>query len=125
MKRKVRIWFSLVVFFIFGCSTLHENNCSADVRSHASVIEHVIRDSIFVHDSVFVREKIDTVFFTKYRTMYKQNTVHDTVFLCDTLYRERVVTRTVESGNCLSRHRLWVSLLFLLLGYLIVKRFFK
>ena len=51
-----------------------------------------MRDSIVVHDSVIIRERADTIFFTKYKTSYKEVLKRDTVVMCDTLFTERVVT---------------------------------
>lgn len=95
-----KVWFSFMLVLLCGCTALKDMNDGADVRIRTNVVEHVVRDSIFVHDSIFVREKFDTVFFTKYRTLYKENLIRDTIYLCDTLYKERVITEYAShNGN--------------------------
>lgn len=96
MKGRERIWFSVIVILLCGCRTVKEDRNIADVRISTNLAGHVVRDSIFVRDSIYVHEKADTVFFTKYRTLYKENVVRDTLYVCDTLYRERVVTEYVS-----------------------------
>lgn len=66
--------------------------CAASCRSHTQLIEvervrtdttyivHNQFDSIYLHDSIHVLEKNDTVFIEKWHTKYKEK------FLTDTLY---------------------------------------
>lgn len=51
-------------------------------------------DSVYVHDSVYIRETGDTVFLTRWRTLWRERAVHDTVIerLIDTVR----LTETVE-----------------------------
>ena len=100
MKRRKRIWFSLVLPVVCGCcapqAVVQENGA---YMAHTNFVEHVVRDSIFLHDSIFIRQKADTVFLTKYRTMYRENTVHDTVVFKDTVYIESVVASEVKASG--------------------------
>lgn len=111
MKGIGRIWFSLVVLTLFACRTVPENFTGSDMKVHTVITGHIVRDSIFVHDSIFVRERPDTVFFTRYRTLYKENVVRDTVLLCDTLYSERTVTRYTAPPGCVNVEWRWLALL--------------
>lgn len=43
-----------------------------DVRVETERVVYIQRDSIYVLDSVFVRESYDTVYITKWRTEYKE-----------------------------------------------------
>jgi hypothetical protein len=55
------------------------------------------RDSIFIHDSIFVYVGGDTVVRERWRTMWRERMVHDTVIerqmdtIYDTKYEEKVV----------------------------------
>lgn len=69
-----------------------------DFYSANRMNEHIRIDSIVLHDSIFIREKSDTVFFTKYRTLYKERVLSDTVVQCDTIYVEREIS--VEKKEC-------------------------
>ena len=122
MKGTGKIWFSLVVFALCACRTVPENIAGSDVNVHTSIVGHIVRDSVFVHDSIFVRERPDTVFFTRYRTLYKENVVRDTVLLCDTLYSERTVTRYTAPPGCVSVEWRWLALLVGLLLLLIAPK---
>ena len=72
-------------------------------RTSASThIGRVLADSVAVKDSIVIRERCDTVFFTKYRTLYKERVRTDTVIKCDTVYAERLVTvKEKEKNNAL------------------------
>ena len=94
-------------------------------RSHTNVVESVVHDSIFVHDSIYIRDKADTVFFTKYRTMYKERMARDTVMLRDTLYVER---QTVKESAPHNYSRKWFLFLMLPAAWLLYRvyvRFLK
>jgi hypothetical protein len=125
MKVIGKIWFSLVLLALCACRTVPVNVAGADVSVHADFVGHVVRDSVFVHDSIYVREKTDTVFFTRYRTLYKENHVRDTVLQCDTLYRERVVTRYTTAPGHVSIEWRWLLVLIGVLLLLIVPKIIK
>lgn len=60
--------------------------------SHNNRAERVVRDSIYLRDSVFVAMRADTVFYEKQRTVFRDRFSIDTFIVCDTLFNERVVT---------------------------------
>lgn len=70
-----------------------------------------LRDSIFVHDSVLVREKADTVFIVRTHTLYRDRQRTDTLWLHDTIVntQEVVVARNTDKGSP------WSAVAFLLL----------
>lgn len=90
-----------------GCASHKEVHTSEHNNNHyehsASVDSVFLRDSIYVHDSVFsvIREKGDTVFVLKekYQIVYrdratgavKRDTVIVTDTIADTVYTERIV----------------------------------
>jgi hypothetical protein len=47
--------------------------------------DNFVRDSIFRYDSVFVKDKGDTVFMERYRYLYKDKIIRDSVFIQDTV----------------------------------------
>lgn len=51
----------------------------------------MLKDSIFLHDSIFVKETADTVFLTRYRVMYRDRVKTDTLWRCDTVTAVREV----------------------------------
>ena len=92
MGRTGKIWFSLFLSVLCGCRAVPTGVIDGEERVHTGYVGSVVRDSVFLRDSIFLHVKADTVFLTKYRTLYKERVVRDTVIVCDTLYRERVVT---------------------------------
>lgn len=50
------------------------------IKTDSVRVVDVQRDSIYVQDSVIVREKADTIFVTRWRTEYRDRVVRDTVF---------------------------------------------
>ena len=118
-KRKV-ICLSVLLLAVAACSTVEK---ASDVQYvlQNNVAEHVRVDSVVLRDSIFIRERSDTVFYTKYRTLYKERLRVDTVMRCDTLYRDRevVVERVREVGSRLGL--LWKVPLAVLLLLLLWK----
>jgi hypothetical protein len=47
--------------------------------------DKIVRDSVFRYDSVFVKDKEDTVFFERYKYLYKDKIIRDSVFIQDTI----------------------------------------
>ena len=99
MRKRVVICLSALLLAA-ACSTV-EKASNVQYISKSNVAEHVRVDSIVLRDSIFIRERSDTVFYTKYRTVYKERLRVDTVIRCDTLYRDRevVVERVRKVGN--------------------------
>jgi len=55
-------------------------------------------DSVFIHDSIFIREGGDTVVLERWHTYYRDRIVHDTVFehTTDTIIKTETVEKVVE-----------------------------
>ena len=57
-------------------------------------VAQIVTDSVFKHDSIYIRQSGDTVLIEKWHTVWQNHTAHDTV------YKSRVdsvtVTREVE-----------------------------
>ena len=118
-----RIWYSMLLLLLCGCRTPSVGTDDEGVRVHSNVVESVVRDSVFVHDSIYLNARADTVYFTRYRTLYKERLVCDTVIVCDTLYRERVVTR--EKRVPVLGDRLLITLLAIALAVPLALRFIR
>lgn len=84
----LRVWWmtALCVVLMCGCKTFVPVET---VRTEIERMVDVQRDSIYVMDSVFVREAHDTIYITRWRTEYKEALRVDTfnVERIDTLYR--------------------------------------
>lgn len=105
MKRIQIMFLSLVAAFLVSCKTQESNTICA--TSASTSVASVLADSVVVLDSIFLRETPDTVFYTKYRTIYKERLRCDTLFKCDTVYTVKSVKETVKSSSA----SLWLWLL--------------
>ena len=80
---------SVLLLLITGCKV---QETITDRTSTSTHIERVLVDSVALRDSIIIRERCDTVFYTKYRTLYKERLRIDTIIKCDTVYAERLVS---------------------------------
>ena len=118
MKSRTRIILSALLLSLVACGTVQRSN-DVGLVAQNNYVGHTKADSVMLRDSIFIREKSDTVYYTKYRTIYKERLRVDTVVRCDTLYRDREVVvervREVERRNSLYWKLLLVALVLLLL----------
>lgn len=73
----------MVLAMLAGCHTVEYIPQEA-VRTDSIYISQVKWDSVYVQDSIYVREKGDTIFVDKMRYKYIERYLHDT------LWRERI-----------------------------------
>ena len=74
------LWLLLAVALVATCSCSTAKYVPVENTAVDSVYINVLqRDSIFVQDSVYIREKADTVYITRWRTEYKEALRVDTV----------------------------------------------
>lgn len=106
----------LLLSFVVSCRT--RENCESNGRVNEQYLSFHTRDSIFLHDSVRVRESADTVFVTRIRTLYRDRLRTDTLLMCDTV--TKVVKEIIESkkNSC----SMWSIAAVLLLIFLILWR---
>jgi hypothetical protein len=82
----IRYWWviaiAVIVLCLTGCKTQYVP--AETVRTEYVKDTQVLRDSIHVMDSIFVREKADTIWITKWRTEYREALRVDTFFVCKT-----------------------------------------
>jgi hypothetical protein len=97
-------------------------------------VRETINDSVFVfrHDSVFVRERGDTVFVDRWRSLIQYRSKTDTVSVRDSVYinRDVVAIKEVNRITGLQNFQIWCGRILLgivsLIGlYLILKRRLK
>lgn len=106
----------LLLSLVVSCRT--RENCESNGRVNEQYLSFHTRDSIFLHDSVRVRESADTVFVTRIRTLYRDRLRTDTLLTCDTV--TKVVKEIIESkkNSC----SMWSIAAVLLLIFLILWR---
>lgn len=75
---------SLLAFILLMCSCRTEYIPVETVKYDSIFFSKLEKDSIFVRDSVFVREKGDTITKFKYQYIYRYVTNTDTVYISHT-----------------------------------------
>jgi hypothetical protein len=73
---------TLLLYFCYSCRTpqfIPVESVKTEYR------DKILRDSIYLYDSVYVKEKGDTLIFERYRYFYKDKLIRDSVFICDTI----------------------------------------
>lgn len=116
------MWFVVVWLIVMVC--LHLCGCKQieyvtveKVRTDTTYVTKWQRDSVWLHDSVLVREKGDTVMVEKWHTKYVETVRIDTTYLAthDTIPQPYQVTKLVEKDlSWWQRLRLWLGNLLLL-----------
>ena len=126
MRNMMKILVSLLVLLVAGCKVQETTTNRISTSTHHA---GVLVDSIALRDSIIIRERCDTVFFTKYSTLSKERLRIDTIIKCDTVYAERVVTVKERNSSGLLWWLLvpviavlWKVGLFDLLRKLIIKK---
>ena len=78
MGRMGIMW--VIVLLLVGCKQT-EYVTMPSVERDSIYITKTERDSLFVRDSVFVKDKGDTVFVEKWKTIYKSRVSTDTMYI--------------------------------------------
>jgi hypothetical protein len=90
--------------------------------------DKIVRDSIFRYDSIFVKEKGDTLIFERYRYFYRDKIVRDSVFLSDTIrvpYPVEVVKTVKAPLTGWQNFQLWCGRIALTVALLFVIYFVR
>lgn len=107
---------SVSLLLLVGCTAVEYSGSDVGFISQRDFAERIRVDSVVLRDSVFIRERSDTVFYTRYRTLYKERIRVDTIAHCDTLYRDReIVVERVRDGGFKSHYVFKLSFAALLL----------
>ena len=113
----VAVWLILMIcLHLCGCKQI-EYVTVEKVRTDTTYVTKWQRDSVWLHDSVLVREKGDTVMVEKWHTKYVETVRIDTTYLAthDTIPQPYPVIKEVPTElNWWQRLRLWIGNLGLL-----------
>ena len=70
----------LVALLLVGCKTKERVVTVEKVRTDTTYITKHQRDSVWLHDSIHVTEKGDTIRIEKWHTKYIEKATHDTLY---------------------------------------------
>ena len=87
----------IALFFLTGCTTTKVVTVP-EVHTDTTYITQHQRDSIWLHDSIMVSEKGDTIRIEKWHTKFIEKMSHDTTYVAthDTIPQPYPVTQYVE-----------------------------
>jgi hypothetical protein len=130
MKRRIGMQ-SLLLFVALlftGCKT---NTIYVPVETvRVEYRDKLMRDSVRLYDSIFVKMRGDTVWLEKYRYLYRDRLVRDSVFRTDSIavpYPVEVPGPEVNRLTSFQSFQIWCGriLLLLIIGYFALKKFRK
>lgn len=100
--------FLVLVFALSSCGTTRTIVKEGEVRTEWRDRLTERRDSIYLHDSVYIHSKGDTVYLERWRTRIRDRTLRDTVYLqkIDSVYVETRVKKTSAIADINSTLRL-------------------
>ena len=102
----------LVVVLMAGCKTKERMVTVEKVRNDTTYITKHQRDSVWLHDSIHVTEKGDTIRIERWHTKYVEKQVHDTTYVAthDTIPQPYEVVKEVPAElSWWQRVRLWLG----------------
>lgn len=109
--RKWLIMAAAMVLLLTGCKTVYVP--IETVRTDTLMVAHIVTDSVLVdrytHDSVYIHERGDTVWFEKWHTRYvdrwRDRVTHDSIYKSKT--DSVTVVRPVKTADTLTRWQRW------------------
>ena len=78
------MFFLFMLSLIAGCKSHERVVVVETVRADTLRLSHNIRDSVWLHDSIYIRDKGDTMFIERWHTRWRDRTVHDTTYVSKT-----------------------------------------
>ena len=119
----------MLLFLLFLCGCRTEYIPVESVRYDSIFIERLMKDSIFVQDSIFIRQKGDTIFKDKFQFVYKYVLQRDTAYI--------VRTDSIPVPIPVEKKRTWweqtkidiatitIQLVVLTISYLLIRWIFR
>ena len=71
---------ALMLVILAGCRSIQYVPIDT-LKTDSIFFNLTTRDSIYIHDSVFIKEKNDTIYQYRYKYIYKDVLVHDTTYI--------------------------------------------
>ena len=105
MKKK--LIFAVIATMLLSCKSI---KYIPVVTTKIEYRDNFVRDSIFRYDSVFVRDKGDTLILERYKYLYKNRIVKDSIFINDTIrmpYPVEVIKQVKTPLTRWQRFQIW------------------
>lgn len=140
MKTLIRLaiaFINLIIWSLVGAALCVMCSCARvqyvpveTIKTDSVRVVDVQRDSIYVQDSVIVREKADTIFVTRWRTEYREALRVDTVQIVRTdsiqniVEVERKLTKLDQTQMDIGKGVMWAVPILIAL-WLLYRKFLK
>ena len=79
----IGLWALFLMTMCTGCTTTKYVQVP-EYHTDTLIQTKVLKDSVWLHDSTFIREKGDTVLIERWHTQYKWRELHDTTYVAKT-----------------------------------------
>ena len=113
----VALFLTTAVLILSSCTTTKYVTVP-EYHTDTLIQNTVLKDSVFLHDSIYQKEKGDTILIEKWHTKYRERLVHDTTYISkvDTIAKPYPVPEYVEKKlNWWQRLRLHLGNIMLVL----------
>lgn len=118
MKKLIYFILTLIICSItVGCKTKYVHVPIESIQKEKEYIDRWYRDSIHITDSIIINKSGDTIYIEKYKTVYKDKFVKDSIFIKDSIKVE--IPYPVEVVKEVNRLKTWQIILMCLGGVLI------
>ena len=132
MKKLIYFILALVICSItFGCKTKYVHVPVETIQKEKEYVDRWHKDSIHVKDSIIINRNGDTIYIEKYKYIYKDKLVRDSIFITDSIkvdkpYRVEV-EKEVNRLTSFQSFQVWcgrITLLILMIwgAYRFIKR---
>ena len=127
----------LVLIFLSSCKTIEVTKDKTVIDSTKNTSKEIItkHDSIYIYhrDSIFVKQKNDTVFIEKWNTKIERLIKRDTVIKIDTIYQDKKLIITeyqveTKTETIYVKWLFWLGLaipVVLYIAYRLLRRYLK
>ena len=127
----------LVLIFLSSCKTIEVTKDKTVIDSTKNTSKEIItkHDSIYIYhrDSIFIKQKNDTVFIEKWNTKIERLIKRDTVIKIDTIYQDKKLIITeyqveTKTETIYVKWLFWLGLaipVVLYIAYRLLRRYLK
>lgn len=119
---------TICIVMLTGCRAIKEPVQIERVEYIDNYIEKLKIDSIFQHDSVFIKQSGDTIYEYREKEIYRNRYLHDTIHICqvDTIVNtiekliEKDLSKWEQTQMNIGKGTIWILVLLLIAGIIYV-----
>jgi len=113
---------TVIATFIFACTSCKTSKYIPIETTKIEYRDNLLRDSIIHYDSVYVKDKGDTLILEHYKYLYKNKMIKDSIYLNDTIripFPVEVVKPVKASLSSWQNFQIWCGRIALILVVLV------